>query len=61
MIASGTYAIHLGRDVAGLALIFAQLAGLIGAFAYGTRSRRKEREAKAALEREQTSRRSSED
>jgi len=45
-LASGTYAIHLGRPAEGIAAILTALAGLGGAYFYGSWQRRKEREIK---------------
>jgi len=44
------YMISLGFEIAGIAVVLASLASLIGAFLYGTHSRKKEREKKAEMQ-----------
>lgn len=48
MIAIAAYAVALGNPWAGVAVIGADIAALAGVFIYGTNSRRRERERKAA-------------
>lgn len=43
------YAMSLGYDVAGAAVVIASLASLVGTFLYGTKSRRDERVEKSKL------------
>lgn len=42
----GTFLIHTGKDIMGIASIISALTALVGAFIYATRSNRKERERK---------------
>jgi len=48
-IAGSFYLISLGFEIAGIAVVLASLASLIGAFIYGTHSRKKERVEKTEL------------
>jgi hypothetical protein len=51
LLLSSTVLIIKGHDWAGVALMGMDLSGVIGAFVYGTYSRRKEREAKEEIRR----------
>ena len=46
VIIGSIFLIYTGKDFAGLAGIITSVGGLVGAFIYGTRSKRKEREKK---------------
>jgi len=46
-IVGAIYAMSLGYDVAGTAVVIASLASLVGTFLYGTKSRREERSDKS--------------
>ncbi len=48
-IAGAVYAMSLGYDIAGAAVVIASLASLVGTFLYGTKSRRDERSEKSNL------------
>lgn len=48
IIALAAYAVALGNPWAGVAFVSVDMAALAGVFLYGTRSRRRERERKAA-------------
>ncbi len=48
-MALGAYLISLDHPIAGTIFSGSSLAGLVGTFVYGTRSRKKEREKKAEL------------
>lgn len=48
-IVGAIYAMSLGYDVAGAAVVIASLASLVGTFLYGTKSRRDERVEKSKL------------
>jgi uncharacterized membrane protein len=45
-LAAGTFCIYLGKDILGTSIGGAGLAAIIGAFIYGTKSNRAERESK---------------
>ncbi len=45
-IICGTFLMFSGKDIIGFTTIFTSIAGIIGTFIYGTRSKRKEREKK---------------
>lgn len=49
VLSAGFSLVFLGKDVIGISTVVASLATLLGAFLYGTHSRRKERERKAKL------------
>jgi hypothetical protein len=49
MLACGTFLIYTGHDGAGATIVTIDVGGMIGVFAYGTRSRRQEREEKARI------------
>lgn len=46
MCGTSTFLIYSGKSIGGLATLVTAIAGLVGAFIYGTNSNRKEREAK---------------
>ncbi len=48
-IIGAVYAMSLGFDIAGAAVVIASLASLVGTFLYGTKSRRDERTEKSKL------------
>lgn len=49
-LVAGARLVHEGHDTAGAAIVGIDIAGLAGAFIYGTSQRKKEREKKAAVQ-----------
>ncbi len=49
VLAGAVFVIYTGHDAAGIAVITADIAGLVSAFIYGTKSRRAERVQKAKI------------
>jgi len=49
LIVSGTFLIYHDHDTAGTTMVGTTLTAILGAFVYGTRARKEEREAKSAI------------